>query len=160
MTVRHFFLETRSLPPLSVRSAMVHALAELVPTRLNERPSYSTSHDAVLDHLHHTTESPFAPTRRRRLAGNGEHARSSNDTAEEVVRYRRLAVRVIERAFKDMIAPACAAGERESAREFLAGSPMLFLWCGVAALDPHRVIAYATRLESWRARAPVGLERG
>lgn len=87
------------------------------------------------------------------------HAGSTDDTPEEAVTYRRLAAGVIERAFKDMMAPVCATGDRESAREFLAGSPMLFLWCRVAALDPHRVIAHAMTLESRRSLAPIGLER-
>lgn len=75
----------------------------------------------------------------------------ADDVAEEAVTYRRLAVRVIQRAFKDITAPACPADDRRSAREFLAGSPMLFHWCSVAALDPRRVIAKATTLRSPRS---------
>lgn len=87
------------------------------------------------------------------LAGRGEA--TAIRRAEEAVMYRRLAAGVIERAFKDMIAPACATGDRESAREFLAGSPMLFLWCSIAALDPHRVIAHAMTLDIQHGRAPI-----
>ena len=66
-----------------------------------------------------------------------------DDLAAAGVTYRRLAARVIELAFRDLQAPACAAGDRESARTFLAGSPILLHWCQVAALDPRRVIAHA-----------------
>jgi hypothetical protein len=70
---------------------------------------------------------------------------------EETVTYRRLALHVIHRAFKDMIAPACAVGDRKTATEFLSGSPMLILWCSVAAVDPRSVIARATTLQTLRA---------
>ena len=69
-----------------------------------------------------------------------------NDPGEAAVMYRRLAVHVIERAFKDITASTCPSGDRQSAREFLAGSRMLFHWCRVASLDPHRVMARAATL--------------
>lgn len=56
--------------------------------------------------------------------------------------YRRLAIRVIELAFRDL---DCASPDlRQSARAFLAGHPLLFLWCDLAELRPARVIARAT----------------
>ncbi|MGH9313475.1 MAG: hypothetical protein ACRD09_13260 [Vicinamibacterales bacterium] len=60
--------------------------------------------------------------------------------------YRRLSVRVIDQALRDIVAAPGSASDRNSARDFLAGSPMLDLWCGVAALDPARVVAHAGRL--------------
>ena len=101
------------------------------------------------------TASPGAESSRPRDSG-GTCAGASpiDDVVEETVGYRRLAIRVIERAFKDMIAPACAAGDRESASKFLAGSPMLLHWCSVAALDSRSVIVRARTL---RSRPPVGV---
>jgi hypothetical protein len=69
-----------------------------------------------------------------------------DDLAAAAVMYRRLAARVIELAFRDLQAPACAPGDRESARTFLAGSPILLHWCHVAAVDPRRVIARASEI--------------
>ncbi|HEX2344025.1 MAG TPA: hypothetical protein VHI98_26380 [Vicinamibacterales bacterium] len=60
--------------------------------------------------------------------------------------YRRLSVRVIEQAFRDVVAAPGSAPERHSARVFLAGSPMLHLWCQLAALDPAQVVARAIHL--------------
>lgn len=73
--------------------------------------------------------------------------RAVDDVLQELVAYRRLAMRVIERAFRDVAAPGCLPRERQTAREFLAGSAMLFHWCRVATLDPRRVIARATKLD-------------
>ena len=61
----------------------------------------------------------------------------------ELVTYRRLALSVIQRAFKDLTTPLCRDDDRDSARAFLSGSDMLLHWCDVAALDPARVIARA-----------------
>jgi hypothetical protein len=63
--------------------------------------------------------------------------------ADTLLTYKRLAACVIQRAFKDVMTPACAAGDRRSARLFLGGSRMLFHWCSVADLDPRRVMATA-----------------
>ena len=65
--------------------------------------------------------------------------------------YRRLSVRVIELALRDLVSAAGSATEADSARMFLAGSPMLRLWCQLAALDPARVAAHAGRLVTNRA---------
>ena len=73
-----------------------------------------------------------------------------DDPNEAAVTYRRLAVHVIERAFRDITAPTCPSGDRQSARNFLAGSRMLFHWCRVAALDPQRVMARAATLRPLR----------
>lgn len=69
------------------------------------------------------------------------------DVAAEAVILRRLALRVIERALKDIVAPHCAAADRQTAREFLAGSSMLVHWCSVATLDPGRVTAWALAID-------------
>ena len=60
--------------------------------------------------------------------------------------YRHLAMRVLARALRDMSDPAGSASDRESARVFFAGSPMLFHWCRVAELDPSAVARNATRV--------------
>jgi hypothetical protein len=70
-----------------------------------------------------------------------------NDVVEQTVTYRQLAIRVIERALKDIVAPGCSANDRETAREFLTGSAMLRHWCRVASLDPRRIIATAVMLD-------------
>jgi hypothetical protein len=56
--------------------------------------------------------------------------------------YRRLAVRVIEQALRDLAGRAESSHDRDSARAFLAGSPMLSLWCEVAEIDPRRIAGY------------------
>ncbi len=60
--------------------------------------------------------------------------------------YRRLAIHVLVRALQDLSNPAASPSDRESARRFLAGSPMLFHWCRVAALDPRRVARHMATL--------------
>ena len=62
--------------------------------------------------------------------------------------YRHLAVHVLARALRDLLNPAGSATDRESARLFLTGSPMLSHWCHVAALDPRRVAERAEQLTS------------
>jgi hypothetical protein len=58
-----------------------------------------------------------------------------------MVGYRRLAIRVIELAFRDL---DCASPDlRRSARAFLAGHPLLFLWCDLAEIRPARVMERA-----------------
>jgi hypothetical protein len=61
--------------------------------------------------------------------------------------YRRLAIRVLARAWLDATGPGSSTTERESARSFLAGSGMLFHWCRVAALDPSWVVERVERLD-------------
>jgi hypothetical protein len=90
-------------------------------------------------------------------AANGSGAGTAtsphnDDVIAESLAYRRLAMRVIERAFRDVSPQGSGARERQTAREFLGGSVMLFHWCQVARLDPRRVISSALALES-RTRA-------
>ena len=59
---------------------------------------------------------------------------------------RRLAVRIIVQAFRDLASPAGLRCHQESARVFLAGSSMLDHWCAVADLDPASMIARANQL--------------
>lgn len=59
--------------------------------------------------------------------------------------YRQLALHVLARALRDLSNPATRT-DRESALRFLSGSPMLFHWCRVAALDPRLVVRHVTRL--------------
>lgn len=55
--------------------------------------------------------------------------------------YRRLAIRVIELALRDL---NCASPElRRSARTFLTADPLLGLWCDLAEIRPARVRARA-----------------
>jgi hypothetical protein len=51
--------------------------------------------------------------------------------------YRRLAMHVLARAVRDLIAPDSLPRDRDSARAFFAHSRMLPLWCRIAAIDPH-----------------------
>jgi hypothetical protein len=69
--------------------------------------------------------------------------------------YRRLAVRVLACAFLDLANPRGPAGDRESARAFLAGSGMLIHWCRVAALDPSRIVRHAEKLAAGGANPVV-----
>ncbi len=62
-----------------------------------------------------------------------------SEAVEEFRPYRNLAIHVLARALRDLAAPAASPDDRESARLFLAGSPMLYHWCRVASLDPRHV---------------------
>lgn len=55
--------------------------------------------------------------------------------------YRRLALRVIATAFRDL--RGSSPDLRSNARAFLTGQPMLFLWCDVAQIGPAGVMARA-----------------
>ena len=59
---------------------------------------------------------------------------------------RHLAVRVIYQAFRDLSGCAGSLADRESARDFLSGSPMLYEWCELADLEPTSMIVRAARL--------------
>jgi hypothetical protein len=73
--------------------------------------------------------------------------------------YQRLALRVIQQALRDL---DCASPDlRQSAHAFLAGNPLLFLWCDLAAIGPARVMARAAQGPPWphrgsRAPKPAG----
>ncbi len=60
--------------------------------------------------------------------------------------YRRLAMHVLVCALRELSNPAASPGDRDSARRFLTGSPMLFHWCRVAALDPRLVARHMATL--------------
>ena len=61
--------------------------------------------------------------------------------------YRRLAARVIERAFRDLEAGDTSGSDREGAQAFLSGSPMLDHWCELAGLNPKRLVSYAQQAD-------------
>lgn len=65
--------------------------------------------------------------------------------------YRHLAMRVIDQALRDVAGPGCTPCDRESARAFLADSPMLHLWCAVASVSPRQLPTGQGR----RARRPA-----
>jgi hypothetical protein len=67
---------------------------------------------------------------------------ASSGNSDLMSGYRRLAMRVIERAFRDLDCPS--PDLRRSARAFLNGHPLLFLWCDLAEIRAARVIARAT----------------
>lgn len=68
--------------------------------------------------------------------------------------YRHLAIRVIDQARRDLVSAGGSPGDRESARRFLAGSPMLTLWCAVADVNPEGVHARPERVPGRRRRRP------
>jgi hypothetical protein len=71
--------------------------------------------------------------------------------------WRRLAMRVIDQAFRDLASPAGSQTDQESARTFLAGSTMFYHWCDVADLDPALMVARARTLcEETRGAEPGG----
>jgi hypothetical protein len=72
--------------------------------------------------------------------------RSGEGSDEAILPYRHLAVHVVTRAFRDLSSGGSPA-DRESARIFLAGSPMLVYWCRVADLDPRMVARHAALFE-------------
>ncbi len=59
--------------------------------------------------------------------------------------HQELAVAVIRQAMLDAANPTAAARVRDGARKFLADSPMLREWCGVAGLDPRVVLEKCTK---------------
>ena len=62
-------------------------------------------------------------------------------SARAVDAYQELAVAVIRQALLDAGNPDESESVRVGAQTFLAGSPMLRQWCGVAGLDPNLVRA-------------------
>jgi hypothetical protein len=67
---------------------------------------------------------------------------SSGDTA-----CRYLALRVIEQAFRDLTSSDGTRADHESARAFLAGSPIFYRWCEIANVSAALTIARATTLK-------------
>lgn len=68
---------------------------------------------------------------------------------------RHLAVRVIEQAVRDLSASGASHADRESARGFLSGSPMLYRWCEVANLNASWMVGRATRLMARSGRLRI-----
>jgi hypothetical protein len=64
--------------------------------------------------------------------------------ADSACRY--LAVRVIEQAVRDLSGAGASPADRESARGFLSGSPMLHRWCELANLDASWMVGRAAQL--------------
>ncbi|RPI55286.1 MAG: hypothetical protein EHM55_08355 [Acidobacteria bacterium] len=62
------------------------------------------------------------------------------NSTRSVDAHQELAVAVIRQALLDATNPCAASRVRDGARAFLAGSPMLREWCGVAGLDPRVVL--------------------
>ena len=85
----------------------------------------------------------MVPDRRENDLGGADFAPGG---AEAFRPYRRLAIRVLERAMLDVTNATGSAIDRESARVFLASSRMLVLWCQVASLDPSYVVGRVQRL--------------
>jgi hypothetical protein len=88
--------------------------------------------------------------------------RQSSSSGAEGAPYRHLAVRIIDQAFRDLASPAGSPQGPESAREFLAGTSMLYLWCEVADLNPECLVARARKLmaSSDRCSAPAVIVEG
>jgi hypothetical protein len=83
--------------------------------------------------------------------------RQPSSSGAEGAPYRHLAVRIIDQAFRDLASPAGSPEGPESAREFLAGTSMLYHWCEVADLNPACLVARARKLmaSSDRCSAPA-----
>lgn len=60
---------------------------------------------------------------------------------ETSVGYRRLALRVIDQALRDL--ESSDPNLSGSALAFLTGDPLLFLWCDLAEIGPSRIMARA-----------------
>ena len=60
---------------------------------------------------------------------------------------RYLALRVIEQAFRDLTSSAGTRADHDSARAFLAGSPIFYRWCEIANVSAVVTIARATTLQ-------------
>jgi hypothetical protein len=88
--------------------------------------------------------------------------RQPSSSGAEGAPYRHLAVRVIDQAFRDLASPAGSAARPESAREFLAGTSMLYHWCEVADLNPAWLVSRARKLiaSSDRFSAPAVIVEG
>jgi hypothetical protein len=88
--------------------------------------------------------------------------RQPSSSGAEGAPYRHLAVRIIDQAFRDLASPARSPEGPESAREFLAGTSMLYHWCEVADLNPECLVARARKLmaSSDRCSAPAVIVEG
>ena len=68
---------------------------------------------------------------------------------------RHLAVRVLQQAVRDLSASGASDADRESARGFLSGSPMLYQWCEVANVNASWMVGRATRLMARSGRLRI-----
>ena len=75
-------------------------------------------------------------------------------SSKAVDAHQELAAAVIRQALLDAANPDAAERVRAGAQAFLAGSPMLRLWCGVAGLDPRLVRARYLKQTPIQAAAP------
>ncbi len=62
--------------------------------------------------------------------------------------HQELAVAVIRQAVHDATSPSAESKVRAGAKAFLANSPMLREWCGIAGLDPGLVLARYSKQDS------------
>jgi hypothetical protein len=69
---------------------------------------------------------------------------------------RYLAVRVIEQAVRDLSGAGASPADRESARGFLSGSPMLHRWCELANLDASWMVGRAAKLMA--SSGPISID--
>jgi hypothetical protein len=75
-----------------------------------------------------------------RLArSSGSIEQFSPPDADQLTGYRRLAIRVIAQAFRDL--HRGSPDLQRSAFDFLSGAPTLDLWCELANIQPARVSA-------------------
>jgi hypothetical protein len=111
---------------------------------------------AMLDSTHPTPPGSLFSQGGRRAPSHAPAAAATRDVSYrrpgssvfERTSCRRLALRVIDQAFRDLASPAGVRADKESARAFLAGSSMLYHWCQVADLDPAWMVARARKLIS------------
>jgi hypothetical protein len=66
--------------------------------------------------------------------------------ARDAVDLRSLAIAVLQSAVHDVEGARVRARERDAARTFLAGGPLLDLWAGLAGFDAGRLSRRAARL--------------
>lgn len=90
-----------------------------------------------------------------------KHLTTAEPTCAEAA-CRHLAVCVIERAVRDLSASDASDADRESARGFLCGSPMLYRWCELANVNASWTMECATRLMEvpGRVRTPAARALG
>ena len=105
-----------------------------------------------------TQASPIAaaPARGRRHAAMRGASPHADAHTGGLLPYRRLAVRVIEQALRDLAGRAESSHDRDSARAFLSGSPMLSMWCEVAEIDPRWIAVYLRKLPAGSDGPPAG----
>ena len=80
---------------------------------------------------------------------------TTREPSREGAACRHLAVRVIEQAVRDLSASGASDADRESARGFLSGSPMLYQWCEVANLNASWMVGRAMRLVARSGRLRI-----